>query len=360
MNVKNLTEKEVIGIESPTDQPKSKIKNSLVWIQAIIFLAALSLLFYVVYRIGLHTVTDALKSVGWGFLIIIALNGSRHFLRAFSIYLAIPPQHRSFKYRHAIAVRLGGEAVNVLTFTGPLLGEATKAALLKKRIPLSHGVAAVVVDNIIYDISVILIILTGVLMMFYTYGGGDQGMNYALSGITILAVLAIIGILLLAKYRVTPLGWTIKVLSRFKLMPRFIVNKEERIRELERGVYEFHEHRRKTFYALFGINFVAHALSVCEVYIVLRLLGHIASINTSYIIESLTKVINFAFSFIPGTVGVYEGGNGIILSALGYTAAIGVTLALVRRGAIIFWTFIGLLILLGRAVPKGKQRRQAS
>jgi uncharacterized membrane protein YbhN (UPF0104 family) len=360
MSVNDLTERKAISIETPADESKNKIKNLMVWAQAAIFLAALSLLVYVIYNIGLQTIADALRSIGWGFLAIIGLNGSRHFLRAFSLYLAIPPQHHhSFKYHHAVSVRLGGEAVNVLTFTGPLLGEATKAALLKKRLPLSHGVAAVVVDNILYDISVILIILGGVLAMFYAYGSNDQGMNYALLSIAVIAVLAIIGILTAAKFRITPMSWTIKKLAKFKWMPQFIINKRERIRDLEASVYDFHEQRRKTFYAMLGINFLAHVLSVFEVYIALRLLGYAASLNTSYIIESLTKIINFAFSFVPGTIGVYEGGNGIILRTLGYTTAIGVTLALVRRGAILFWTFIGLLILIWRTIPRKKPAQPA-
>ena len=77
----------------------------------------------------------------------------------------------------------------------------------------------------------------------------------------------------------------------------------------------------------------------------LRLLGFSASAGAAYIIESLTKVINFAFGFVPGTIGVYETGNGIILATLGYTTAIGLALAIVRKAAIIFWTVIGMLVL---------------
>ena len=348
MSVENLTEKKPISIGSVDSPTKPKVKNSLLWIQGIIFLAALGLLFYVLSKIGLETILGALRTVGWGFLAIIALNGSRHLLRAFSVYLAIPSQHHSFKYRYAVAARLGGEAVNVLTFTGPLLGEATKAALLKKRGPLSHGAAAVVVDNILYDISVILVILGGVLVMFYTYGSGDKAMRYALFIITGVALSAIIGILLAAKYRVKPLSWLIRKLSKRNVVPQFILRKKDRIHEVEDNVYQFYNHRRKNFYAIFGIDFLAHTLSVCEVFIALKLLGNTASPATAYIIESLTKVINFTFGFVPGTIGVYEGGNGVILKSLGYTTAVGVTLALVRRLAILFWTVVGLIILLWR------------
>jgi hypothetical protein len=94
-------------------------------------------------------------------------------------------------------------------------------------------------------------------------------------------------------------------------------------------------------------------LSVAEVFLALKFLGFDAYVSTAFIIESLTKVINVVFSFIPGTIGVYEGGNGIILEKLGYTVAVGVALALVRRGAILFSTSIGLVILLWRAAEGG-------
>ena len=96
---------------------------------------------------------------------------------------------------------------------------------------------------------------------------------------------------------------------------------------------------------MIGLDVAAHVSSVVEVYMTLRLLGLLRDAGAAYIIESLTKVINFAFGFVPGTIGVYETGNGIILATLGYTMAIGLALAIVRKAAIIFWTVIGVLVL---------------
>jgi uncharacterized protein (TIRG00374 family) len=349
MSFENLTDNELLPVSPVANSAGSKIGSSFFWVQGIVFLLAFGLLIYVVYLVGLQTIANALKSVGWGFLLIVGFGGARHLLRASCLYLAVPAEHRSFKYRHAIAARLGGEAVNVITFTGPLLGEATKAALLKNRLPLSQGAAAVVADNIIYDISVILLILGGALLMLYTYGG-DESVTYVLLGIAVIALLAITVVFLAAKRHIKPLSWIIRKLSAQKWTPRFIVKKQKHIYELEDNVYQFYLHRKRAFYTLFGIDFLAHGLGICEVYVALRLLGHAASPATAYIIESLTKVINLTFSFVPGTVGVYEGGNGVILHSLGYAAAVGVTLGLVRKGAIFFWTFVGLIILLWRTV----------
>src|SRR5205085_9711127 len=107
---------------------------------------------------------------------------------------------------------------------------------------------------------------------------------------------------------------------------------------------------------MIALDLASHVTSVFEVYITLKMLGFPPRVAAAFIIESLTKVINFAFGFVPGTIGVYETGNGIILRTLGYTTAIGVALAIVRKAAIIFWTVIGVLILAWRALPNAWER----
>jgi putative ABC transport system permease protein len=107
---------------------------------------------------------------------------------------------------------------------------------------------------------------------------------------------------------------------------------------------------------MIGVNLLAHATSVLEVYVTLRMLGYSPFVHAAYVIESLTKVINFVFGFVPATIGVYEGGTEIILQTLGFAAATGVTLALVRKAGTLFWTVIGLVILAWRTVPNATRR----
>ena len=98
------------------------------------------LLWYVVRRVGVQPIFTALSRVGFGFFIVVALNGFRHVLRTISMRISVPAEHRRFTFMQAFAARLGGEAMSFLTFAGPLLGEPTKIALLRKRVPLVHGV----------------------------------------------------------------------------------------------------------------------------------------------------------------------------------------------------------------------------
>ncbi|MFN2501679.1 MAG: lysylphosphatidylglycerol synthase domain-containing protein [Pyrinomonadaceae bacterium] len=339
-------------IDARSSKSGSK-RNLLIWVHGMTFLLGLTLLAVVIYRIGYESVLESVSRVGWGFVVIIALNLSRHLLRAASMYLAVPAEHRTFKYRSAAAARFGGEAVTFFTFTGPFLGDATKAVLLRRNLPLTHGASAVIIDNILYYVSVILVVLAGVAILLLNYGSSGSTMSRVLLAIVIVAVLVFSGIIMAILYQVKPLSHTIELFSRRNVAPRFILRKQKDILEVENNVFRFYHARRRDFFALFAISLSVHAISVTEVFVALWFLGYQATVSTAFIIESLTKVINATFSFIPGTIGVYEGGNGLILRTLGYTTAVGVALALVRRGAILFSTAIGMVILVWRTAGRG-------
>ena len=338
---------------NPATRSRSNKTAILIWIHAVTFLLGLVLLGYVIYKIGYHNILESVSRVGWGFLIVIGLNISRHLARAASLYLAIKPEHRTFKYRSVAAARFGGEAVNFFSFAGPFLGDATKAVLLKRNLPLTHGASAVISDNILYYLSVILVVLAGVAALLVVFGSGGAGVSNALVLIVVFSLLGFASLVLAISYRITPVSWAIKALERRNWAPGILVRKQHHILEVENNVFQFYHHRRADFFKVFGISLSVHVLSVAEVFLALKFLGYDAFVSTAFIIESLTKVINAVFSFIPGTIGVYEGGNGIILQQLGYTVAVGVALALVRRGAILFSTSVGLIILLWRAAEGG-------
>jgi putative ABC transport system permease protein len=330
-------------------------RRSVIWLQGVAFVLGLGLLVYVLNRVGVQPVFDALGRIGFGFLILLAINGSRHVLRTLAMSAAVPPEHRRFNFLQAFSVRLGGEAISFLTFTGPVLGEATKVALLRKRMPLVYGVQAVVIDNILYNLSVIVFILSGACVMLLSY---DLPLlvRYVLFCIAGVALLGILAAALAQKRRVTLLTWFIDQLARVGLKPKFLASRREQIERVESHIYDFYKHRPGSFFAILALDFLSHASSVIEVYVTLRMLGFVPRVQAAYVIESLTKVINFVFGFVPATIGVYESGTALILKTLGYTAATGLTLAIVRKAGIVFWTGIGLAILTWHAVPNAVRR----
>jgi len=336
-------------------QKQSKGHRPVIWMQGVAFAFGLALFVYVINHVGVQPVFDALTQIGFGFPLLLGLSGMRHFFRAVSMRMAVPPRHRQFNLWQAFTTRLSGEAISFLTFTGPLLGEATKAALLRKRVPLVAGVQALVVDNLLYNLSVALFVLSGACVMLAAYDLPDAA-HYVLFLIAAGALLTLLVATLAAAHRVLPLTWLIERLRACGFNPSALAKRSPHISEVESNVYDFYRHHRGAFFGIVAFDLLSHVSSVIEVYVTLRMLNFRPDIQAPFVIESLTKVINFAFGFVPGTIGVYEAGTGVILSSLGFVAATGVTLALVRKAGMIFWTGIGLAMLASRTVPAATRR----
>src|SRR5438046_1921753 len=309
-------------VETPVIAKPSRAKRSLAWLQAIAFVLGALLLVWVIRSIGVEPIFSALGRVGFGFFIVVAANGARHFLRTIAMRLSVPAGHRRFSLMQAFAARLGGESMSFLTFAGPLLGEPIKIALLRKRVPLVHGVPALVVDNLIYNLSVVLMVFVGAVLMLFAYPVPPVARDILI----VIAAVTLLGMLAAAfatRKRATLLTNSIDRLGRKGILPKFLRTKRHHIYRIELTVYGFYKRRRAAFFSMIGLDLTAHATSVFEVFITLKMLGFPPRVAAAFIIESLIKVINFAFGFVPGTIDVYETGNGIIRRTLGSTAAIG-------------------------------------
>ncbi|MDQ3803679.1 MAG: ABC transporter permease [Acidobacteriota bacterium] len=339
-----------IHITADTGGEGGKARGWLFYLHAAAFVLGAALLAYVVNRIGVGPITEALRQVGYGFLVILSVTGARHVFRTASMSLGVAPEHRRFTFWEAYSTRLAGETITFLTFTGPVLGEATKAALLRKRVPLATGVQALVVDNLLYNLSVALFVSGGALVMLATYDLPDAA-QYPLVVIAAGMMTVVVAIVAAVVSSRMPFTAAVDFLIRVGVKRRKLAAKREKVRGVEADVYDFYRRRPRAFFLMFACDFLAHATTVLEVFLVLGWLGFEPTARVAYIIDSLTKVINLVFGFVPATIGVYEGGTGFILHTLGYAAATGVTLGIVRKAGMIVWALVGLLMLVRHTAP---------
>lgn len=345
------------GVSTAAARPQGKRgrRRPLVYLQGVAFVLGLALLIFVVRRVGVQSIFDALRQIGYGFFTLLGIIGLRHVLRALAMRTAFAPEHRRFSLWQAFVARIGGEAVTFLTFTGPVLGEATKAAMLRKRAPLASGVQALVIDNLLYNLSVALFIATGACVMLAVYDLPDAA-RYPVIAIAAGMILTLVLVVSAIVRRMTPLSAMVNWLIRLGFKRRTLMRRREHIHHIETNVYNFYRHRPGAFFAIAGLDFLSHGSSVLEVYAALYMLGFDSRVDVPYIIESLTKIINLVFGFVPATIGVYEGGTGFILHTLGFTFAVGTSLGLVRKAGMIVWTGFGLIALMWRAVPSAARR----
>ena len=91
-------------------QRKRGARRTIFYGQIVAFLFGLALLVYVINRIGLQPIFDALTQIGFGLFVILAVSGLRHFIRAIALRTAVPHEHRHFSLGQAFSARLGGMA----------------------------------------------------------------------------------------------------------------------------------------------------------------------------------------------------------------------------------------------------------
>jgi len=332
-----------------------KRRGWLFYLHILAFVFGAGLLVLLVREVGVAPVFDALRQVGGGFFVLLAIAAARHCLRTFSMSLAVAPEHRRFTFWQAFTTRLAGETISFFTFTGPVLGEATKAALLRKRVPLASGVQALAVDNLLYNLSVAVFISSGACVMLATYrlpAGARVPLVVIAAGMTLVIVAVSVAVV----SDMMPVTAAVDYLIRRRVKGRWLASKREHFRRVEANVYDFYKHRPAAFFAMFACDFLAHATTVAEVYIVFGMLGFEPSARVAYIIDSLTKVVNLVFGFVPATIGVYEGGTGFILRTLGYATLTGVTIGIVRKASMIVWALIGLAMLVRHTAPDAARK----
>jgi hypothetical protein len=73
-----------------------------------------------------------------------------------------------------------------------------------------------------------------------------------------------------------------------------------------------------------------------------------ASVYTSFLLESISRVVTIVFKLIPFLVGVDEAGAQFVSETMALGVGVGVTLAIIRKGRILFWTAVGLVLILKR------------
>jgi hypothetical protein len=123
------------------------------------------------------------------------------------------------------------------------------------------------------------------------------------------------------------------------------------VRLFEDLIYGFYRKYPRRFLPIFSIQVVFHALGVLEVLFILsRISDAVPTLYSAYLLESVSRVISVVFKLVPFLIGVDEAGAQFVAETLALSAGIGVTLAIIRKGRILFWTALGMILILKREI----------
>jgi hypothetical protein len=311
-------------------------------VRALFLLIGIAVFVYLLIQLGPAAVLEMLGRIGWGAATIAVVYGAFQALRAIALTLSVTSAQR-LRVRDALWIRLSGEAVQFLTFTGPFLAEPAKAMLLKGRgLKATEGSAATLTEYLAYTFTAAALSI-GALWWILAHGMVSGGVRTG--AIVILCVMA--GFLTTAAaaivLRVHLLGAILERVASLPVIRRRLRPNMAEVHHVEDLLLGIMHDRPGRFTRILLVEAAGHAVHIVELYVILRALELGAGFGLATLIEGATKFIGLAFFFVPGQVGASEGAHAIIFEAVGLPAAAGFTVPFVRRIRSVVVAGLGLI-----------------
>lgn len=336
-------------------RPPSRTRNLAALLAAG---AGLALFIWALRDAGLHQVTGSLERVGAGFVLILAISATRPVTRAAAWCLCLD-ERTPLPLGAAVSASITGTALGDLTPLGVLLSEPAKAVLVRERVGLVTALSTLTIENLLYTLSVVVMILAGTAAFLASFPVPDSLRRLGLLLVAATVALAIAA-LAVVWTRVRLASGLLARLARVDPIGRMVAPRIPAVRLLEDHVFAFASRHPGRLLPLALLEASFHVSAIAEVWVTLALLGLHPTVLGAFVLEYVDRVVTVVFKFVPLRLGVDEAGTGLAADILGLGTAPGVALAIVRKARVLVWTAVGVLLLMRRGVTPREMIERAA
>jgi hypothetical protein len=326
----------------------AKHTNRLTIIGAVLTIAGIGLFSYFVYAVGVEEIIANIDRFGVaGFAIILGIYFLRICMRAAAWVLSVYEPY-SLGMRDAVAAVIIGESMSSMIPLGILISGTTKAVAVRKRVPLVVGLSSVATENLFYSFVTSIFLIAGAYTFVRSFNL-EEGWVLTIDVLIAVIFAVVIFLVLLIVRQWHFASETCEWLYQKGIATGLLEHGRLQVRLFENFIYGFYRRFPKRFLPICLFEATLHLLGVLEVWFIL---SRIASpdLLSSFLLESVSRLITIVFKLIPFVIGVDEAGAQFVGETLAIGAGIGVTLAVIRKGRILFWTAIGLLLIVKRGL----------
>lgn len=313
---------------------------------------------YLVYSVGVTEILDGIARFGFiGFTVILVIYFCRICIRAYAWKLSVHEPY-SLKMRDTVPAVVIGEAMSSTFPLGILVSGTAKAIAVRRRIPLVAGLSSVATENLFYSLVTGIFLVLGAAFLLGSFSV-DNNTAYVLTFIIgSLMLLMALGILMVIRQ------WhfaseTAQWLYHRGIAHRTLGKLRMDIRIFENLIYGFYRRHPGRFIPIVLLEAAFHMLGILEVWFILYRIGDkLPPVVSAFLLESVSRLITVVFKLVPFLIGVDEAGAQFVGEMLAIGAGVGVTLAIIRKGRILFWATIGYLLILKRGLSFREMQRR--
>jgi len=323
------------------------------WARMLLSGSGLLLLGYLVSRVGLVTVLEQVVRFGPWFLVIVGLGFAWIFLQAWAWYIIQRVHFRPIPLLHLFKARIISDTLNTLLPSANVGGDAARPFLIRRHAPLRESLPGVLVDKTVEVFGATAFLVTGFLLSPLLLRLPDW-MTIAAAACLLVTAAGLAFLVIVQRKGVL---WTLGRIARvFPRVRRFIGGRERYIRELDTNL-QLLQGSRGPLTAAAVLHYAARALGAVEILVIMRVLGTGMSALQALFTSTGVTLINTAFFIVPGQFGVMESAHVLALKSLGYTAALGLSLGLIRRVRKLATAAAGLVLYAAQRPPSPRRCR---
>lgn len=316
----------------------------------LLTIGGVALFGYFVYSVGLNEILENIDRFGlFGFAVILGIYSVRIFIRAYAWSLAVYSPY-SLSVKETVPAVIIGEAMSSMIPLGILISGTSKAIAVKRRVPLVVGLSSIATENLFYSFTTSIFLILGAFTFVRTFDidpGWATTIDLLIVGL--LVAVAFLFLMVLRQWHFA--SETCELIYRRGFLTGFLERGRMQVRLFENFVYGFYRRYPNRFVPILLLQAAFHVLGVIEVWFVLsRISGSSAAALHAFLLESVSRLITIVFKLVPFLIGVDEAGAEYIAETVGIGAGIGVTLAIIRKGRILFWAMIGLILIVTRGL----------
>lgn len=303
---------------------------------------------YFVYTVGIDEIAANVGKFGWaGFGIILVLYFARLTARAAAWSMSVYAPYR-LSLKDTIPAVIIGEALSTLIPLGILVSGTAKAVAVRKRVPLVVGLSSVATENLFYSFVTSGFLAVGASVLVRSF---ELERAWVITiDILIAAIVLVFTFLILLVIR----QWhfaseTCEWLYQKGIGRGIFEHGRMQVRLFENFIYAFYRKYPQRFLPIVLCEASYHLIGIVEVWLVLsRIADGAPSILTAFLLESVSRLLTIVFKLVPFLIGIDEAGAQFVAKTVALGATIGVTLAIIRKGRILFWTAIGIILIAKR------------
>lgn len=313
-------------------------------------LCGVALFAYFVYEAGFNEIRDGVVRFGFaGFAVILFLYFLRICVRSYAWKLSVY-EHDGLRLRDAIPAVVIGEALSSMLPLGILISGTSKAVAVRKRIPLVVAMSSVATENLFFSFITGIFLVSGAVLALRAFALDESlivTINFLIAIVVALSVFGVAAVI--RQWHIA--SETCEWIYKRGFFRKVLENGRLDVRLFENLLYGFYRRYPQRFIPICLLEAAYHGIGIAEVWFVLsRLTAGSPSLVTAFILESVSRMIIVLFKLIPFVIGVDEAGAQFIANSMALAAGVGLTLAIIRKGRVLFWTGLGIVLIVKRGL----------